>query len=428
MQLSRSLSAHLIWRSLGLISNLMITILLSRLLAAADSGQFFYFFSWLTLIILIGSLGIEPSITYFLASKKMNKQELLPVALYWISFILLLIVLTGIFTYNYFSLTIEMVKSGGIFIAGQLMISFFTAFFYGEHKFILPARIIFFTNIAYIFFVFSFILFQYQYISYNLIKDSYISLIFFQGILMMGMIMNDKDIRLRKIKLDPRILKALFMYSIPVFGANILIFLATRIDYWLLDYYRQDAVSVGNYIQVSRIAQLFQLYPSMLAAFLFPSVAAGKEQMNNYIFKMSRIVLLIDLCFILIIVTGGKFLFPLILGNSFDRMYSLFIWMIPGIISLSLLAVVSTYFSGNNRVFVNLLISLLALVCVFSGNWLLIPFYGVTSASVVGSIGYTICFLITWLLFSVRTQNNMLNLFAFRKSDFNFLNSLIKVK
>jgi O-antigen/teichoic acid export membrane protein len=406
----------------------MITILLSRLLAAEESGHFFYFLSWLSLFILIGAVGLEPSITYFLASQKMSKQELLPVALYWISLILLLIGLAGIVTYHYSIFTIQTIRSGIYFISGQLMIGFFTAFFYGEHKFILPARIIFLTNMAYIIFLLYFNLFGQHPLSHKTFTDSYTMLIFFQGICMLAMLIKDTGMRFGHIKLDIRILKTLFTYSIPVFGANILIFLATRIDYWLLDYYRQDAVSVGNYIQVSRIAQLFQLFPSLLAAFLFPSVAAGKEQMNTYILKLSRIVLCMDLILILIIVTGGKFIFPLILGNSFDRMYSLFIWMIPGIISLSLLAVVSTYFSGNNRVYVNFIISLLGLVFVFFGNWFLIPNYGVISASVIGSIGYTICFLIAWLLFSLNTQNSMMHLFAFRKSDFNFFNSLIKLK
>jgi O-antigen/teichoic acid export membrane protein len=410
------------------MSNLVITLLLSRLLEAADSGQFFYFLSWLSLIILIGSLGIEPSITYFLASKKMNKQELLPMAFCWILILLFVLGVTGIILNNYFSLPVEMIRSGFFFIAGQLMIGFFTAFFYGEHKFIWPAKIVFLSNIAYIIFLFCLYLYQHQSVSHHIITDSYIMMFFLQGIFLMCMIMKDIGLRFGKIKLEINIFKKIFRYSLPVFGANILIFLATRIDYWLLDYYKQDSVSVGNYIQVSRIAQLFQLFPSMLAAFLFPAVSAGKEQMNTYIIKLSRIVLLIDLFLILIIVTSGKYVFPLILGNSFDQMYRLFIWMIPGILSLSLLAIVSTYFSGNNRVVVNLMISLLGLVCVFLGNWLFIPIYGVVTASIVSSIGYAICFLLAWLLFSVSTKNSILNLITFRKSDFNFLNSVIKIK
>jgi O-antigen/teichoic acid export membrane protein len=229
-----------------------------------------------------------------------------------------------------------------------------------------------------------------------------------------------------KIKLDIIILKTLFTYSLSVFGANILIFLATRIDYWLLHFYKQDPVSVGNYIQVSRLAQLFQLFPSMLAAFLFPSVAANKDQMNVQIMKIGRIVLLIDLVLVITIVTCGRMLFPYILGNSFDQMYPLFILMIPGIISLSLLAIFSTYFSGNDRVIVNLMVSMVGLICVFLGNWIFVPYYGVRSASVVSSIGYFICFLITWLLFLSQTDNRAKDLFAYKKSDFYFMTIFLK--
>jgi O-antigen/teichoic acid export membrane protein len=420
-QLTRSLSAHLIWRGFGLISNLIITIVLSRLLAAADSGKFFYFLSWLSLIILIGSLGTEPAITYFLASKKMNKQDLFPLAFSCIVVVLSLIGFVGVLSNLYSFHSAGLIRSGFYFIAGQLMISFFTAFFYGEHKFILPAKIIFLTNLTYIIFLFSLILLRQQPLSNKMITDSYIFLILIQGLLMMGMVINDIGIYRIKFKSDILTLRTIFNYSFPVFGANILIFLATRIDYWLLNHYKQDAVSVGNYIQVSRIAQVFQLFPSMLAAFLFPSVAAGKEQMNTYIMKLSRSVLWMNLLLILMIVIFGKLLFPLMLGNSFEQMYSLFILMIPGIISLSLLAIVSTYFSGNNRVIINLMVSLIGLICVFLGNWFSIPFYGVKAASVVSSVGYTICFVVTWLLFSIHTKNKILNLFEFKRSDFNFI-------
>jgi O-antigen/teichoic acid export membrane protein len=419
--MSGSLSAHLAWRGLGLASNLIITVLLSRLLTAADSGQFFYFLSWLSLIILIGSLGIEPSITYFLASKKMNKQDLLPVAFCWIIAILILAGAFGILAYIYSFLAYEMIRTGFYFIAGQLMITFFTAFFYGEHKFEWPAKVIFLTNVIYISFLVLIMVIQNQSLSNKMITDSYVFLVFVQGLWMMSRIIIGSGIRFGKIKLDFIILKKLFSYSFPVFGANILIFLATRIDYWLLDYFDQDPVSVGNYIQVSRIAQLFQLFPAMMAAFLFPAVASGNEQMNTYIVQISRIVFFMNLIFILFIVAMGKFLFPLILGKSFDQMYPLFIQMIPGIISLSLLAVVSTYFSGNNKVIINLMVSLLGLICVFLGNWFFIPLYGVLAASVVSSAAYTICFLVAWLLFSFRSKNRVLDLFSFRKSDFKLI-------
>jgi len=422
MQLSRSLSAHLIWRSLGLISNLIITILLSRLLAAADSGKFFYFLSWLSLIILIGSLGIEPAITYFIASRKMSKKELLPLAFFWIFFVLLLLVISGVISYHYFPQPTEMIRSGFFFISGQLMISFFTAFFYGEHEFILPARIIFFSNLAYIIILSLFVLLCPHSISYNLILESYVILILLQGIWMLISIINNTGFRFGDIKLDVQILKTLFRYSLLVYFANITFFLATRIDYWILNHFKQDPALVGNYIQVSRIAQLFQLYPSMLAAFLFPAIAAVKAQMNTYIIRLMRIVFWLNLILVLLILFGGNFFFPLMFGKTFDQMYMLFLYMVPGIISLSLLAILSTFFSGNNQVIVNLFISLLGLIIIFLGNWFFVPIYGVITAPIVSSVGYYFCYLITWKLFSLKTRIDAIGLFAFKNRLHDFFN------
>jgi len=401
IHISRSLNRHLLWKSLGLGVNLIITILIARFLEASVSGQFFYFLSWMSLLVLTASLSLDSSITYFLASKKMIAQHLSAVALIWIFFVLCLFTLIGFIYGDSIRLLIVLPADGILlglcFIAGQLMINYFTAFFYGEHKFVLPAKLLFFSSIFYM----GFLLFYASennpnHLQHKTIITSYVYLILIQGIAMMLAVLFSKNAQPLSFVFDMTILKQLFLYSSIAFSANILFFLATRIDYWLLNHFHTDAIALGNYIQVSRIVQLFQLFPSLLAAFIFPLVASKKEKMIPYLIFLCRIILLLDLLCVLILGFFGGFLFPFIFGESFRQMHQLFLLLIPGIFALSILAVLSAYFAGVNKVSINMLGSLAALVTIAVLNYFLIPLYDVKAAAVVSSIGYTVCVLVAF--------------------------------
>lgn len=422
MRMSRSLNLHLLWKSLGLAVNLFITILIARLLEASVSGQFFYFLSWMTLLLLIVSWSLDSSITYFIASKKISSQSLSVLSLIWIFFVICLLAIMSWITGDNIRLitgiSADEAVLGLFFIAGQMLINYFTAIFYGEHTFVLPSKILFFTSILYVLFLLFISMTNNSQDSHYLIIHSYVWLVFLQGVCMMLAVFFSKKFKLLPFSVNPAPLKPLFVYSSMAFAANILFFLATRIDYWLLNYFKTEAVSVGNYIQISRLVQLFQLLPSMLAAFLFPVVASSREKMIPSLLFLCRLMLLLDLIFIAILGVFGEFIFPFVFGDTFSQMYELFILLIPGTIALSVLAVVSAYFAGINAVKINMLGSLFGLLIITALNVFLIPLYHVKAAAISSSIGYIIC-LFTSFYFLKRNFNiRFRDLYFIKMSDF----------
>jgi len=421
MHISRSLNLHLLWKSLGLAVNLIITILIARLLEASVSGQFFYFLSWMSFLVLMASLSLESSITYFIASKNISKHSLSAISLIWIFFVMGLLAIIGMMTGNKLEFISDLpagsVKLGLCFIAGQLMINYFTASFYGEHEFVLPAKILFFSGILYVIFLLLFISDHHSHPRYDIIISSYVYVVLIQGLTMMLAVLFSKDVRLFSFSFDIAVLKRLLVYCGVAYGANILFFLTTRIDYWFLNYYNEDGASVGNYIQVSRLVQLFQLLPSMLAAFMFPMVTSNKEKMIPYLTFLCRIIVLLDLVCILILGIFGEFLFPFIFGESFSEMYELFLCLTPGIISLSILAILSAYFAGINRVKINMLGSLWGLVFISILNYFLIPVYHVKVAAIVSSIGYTVCLLVAFYFLKKNINFRIIDLFILNLTD-----------
>lgn len=430
MQLSRSLNLHLIWKSLGLAVNLVTTILIARLLGASVSGQFFYFLSWMSLLVLISSVSLDSSITYFLASKEISKQSLSAISLLWIFFVTVVLSLIGVaagYKIEFIqSLPADGVMLGLFFIAGQLMINLFTAFFYGEHKFIMPAKILFYTGVVYVFFLI--FCMSNENIHNDTIIKSYIYVVFTQGLLMMMAILFSKDFKPLSLVVDIAVCKRLLVYSGLAFSANILFFLATRVDYWMLNHYHEDPVSIGNYIQVSRLVQLFQLMPAMLAAFIFPVAAARKEKIWPYLALLCRLIILLDIICVVIIGLFGKYLFPFIFGNSFLQMHELFLLLMPGIFSLSVLAIFSAYFAGINKVHINMSGAFFGLIVISILNYIFIPFYHVKAAAIVSSVGYTVCMLYAFFYIKKTFNFRIHELFMINKEDINTIKKLIANK
>ena len=432
MQLSRSFNLHLIWKSLSLAVNLITTILIARLLGASLSGQFFYFLSWMSFLVLMASLSLDSSITYFTASKMIPRQQILTIAIIWILLVFIILAVVGNILGDKIRFIADLPANGFLlglfFIAGQLMINYFTALYYGEKEFVLPAKILSFSGIVYVLFLIFCMMQDSSVVYYNLIISSYIYFILIQGLIIMSLVIFSKEVKLFSFSFDIRLLKDLFVYSSTAFAANILFFLVTRVDYWFLHYYNADGVSIGNYIQVSRIVQLFQILPSMIAAFLFPVVASNKEKILPHLTLLCRIIILLDLICVIILGFFGKYLFPFIFGVSFRQMHELFLLLMPGIFSLSLLAIFSAYFAGINKVKINMLGAIFGLISVSLLNYIFIPFYHVKAAAIVSSVGYTVCMMYALFYMKKNFNFSVKELFVIKSADISILKKLIANK
>ncbi|MBU6158500.1 MAG: polysaccharide biosynthesis C-terminal domain-containing protein [Bacteroidetes bacterium] len=431
-QLTRSLNGHLIWRMLGLGTQLLITIFLSRILGAAESGNFFYFISWLSFFVLIGSGGLDSAITYFMASGILPKRKLLFFSGCW----LVLIIFLYFSAATFFTEQLRFLKSfpenglryGLIFILGQLILNFQTAFYYGEHQYLLPAQLIFFTNLGFTGLLSISAFSPALHLSHLFLLQSYILLIALQGLslLCIYIFQNRKQIS------APYTLsgnaKSFFSYGFLAFWANLLFFAATRIDYWMLNHFSIPDADIGNYIQVSRLVQLFQILPSMLAAYFFPKTASDGDKIIPYITILIRWIVILNLILLMPIVIGGSYLFPLIFGQSFDQMYLLFILYIPGIFALSVLAIISTYLAGVNAVRINLFTAFIALIIVCVANYLLIPFYGVKAAAMVSSFAYLCCAGAALFFFIRKTGINFRRLIKSTETDREISKELMNIK
>jgi O-antigen/teichoic acid export membrane protein len=81
-------------------------------------------------------------------------------------------------------------------------------------------------------------------------------------------------------------------------------------------------------------------------------------------------------------------LIPLVFGPSFDKMFILFVFLIPGILSTSMNYPITAWFSSADRISVNIRGSVVALLVLCIGDLFLLPIYGILVAPLVSSAGY----------------------------------------
>jgi O-antigen/teichoic acid export membrane protein len=181
---------------------------------------------------------------------------------------------------------------------------------------------------------------------------------------------------------------SLLRYSGLSFGANLVFFLVYRMDYWWVAAYCSEK-QLGNYIQASKLVQLFYYFPQLISTVIFPDVVQGMAFAGKVtIRKLLGYIFLIYVVCIGVVVVLGNWGLTWLLGPSFDEVFGTFLLLIPGIFALGGQAILSAYFAGLNQVSVNLKGALVGLFLMTVGDWIVIPRYHIAGAALVSSVAY----------------------------------------
>jgi O-antigen/teichoic acid export membrane protein len=163
-----------------------------------------------------------------------------------------------------------------------------------------------------------------------------------------------------------------------------------------------------------------------LASAVFPITAGGhKEGIDKLLTLLSRCIFLLYILACTFLALTGKWLFPFVFGNSFTDMYLPFLWLIPGILSLSGIFTLTAYFAGKNRIKINITGSVYALIVIVTGDILFIPQYGIQAAAFISSAGYVVYQVYIIAVFKKEYDIPFTDFFIFRFSDFEKIKSSI---
>ncbi len=334
-------------------------------------------------MIQLGGFSLDSAVGYYVAKKQVPTNTIIQFSIF--SSVIATLIIGLIFVPIYRWLTPgEEFPLGFIlfYVGGNLLISFGNAIFYASYRFILPHLIAILVNSG----IILLLLFR-KGMEVEDFAFWYFAAFLVQGLILFVCLIFSQKNTTFEVRIPRETLVLFFRYASHAFLANILFFLLNRVDYLFVRHYT-TAIDLGNYIQVSRIAQLFFMLPSMISTVIFPFIASEKGMAAGVVRKISRVLGLTYLIILLLLAFTGKTLFPLIFGPSFSGMYFPFLLQIPGVIAVAMIYPYAAYNSGKNRIRTNYVGAFGALLLLLSGNLIFTPAYGILAAATVSSLAY----------------------------------------
>lgn len=421
MPITSILYQNLIWRGVYYLSAFVLNIAIARQYEAASSGYFYYIVSIYSLAVLCISISLESGITYFASRQEITASRLHNFSIVWsltagfLSLLTVYLLIPG----DYISASRSfLIISAFCFISGNLLSTYMAGLFYAKEEFRLTNVISTLINMVLIGILIT-----------GVMKENFFE-IYFISFLLLGLLTSIAFSIHYKTNpfagfLHKNEFRMLLRYCLPAFLANLLFFLLYRLDYWFVEHWCSPG-ELGNYIQVSKMGQLFFILPTILAGAVFPLTAGGKkEEVNQLLASISRIILLLYVVACGILAIYGHWFFPAVFGKSFSEMYIPFLLLVPGILSLSGLFTLTAYNAGKNRISVNIYGTLFALAVLIAGDSIFIPRYGIYAAALVSSISYIVYQVYVLMVFKKEYGTPVSDFFIPRRSDWTTIKQVI---
>lgn len=431
MNFKISLQQGLIWRSLYFISLLLVNVFFSRYLQASMTGWVFYLTNIFSFVLLLASLSLESGITFFAASGKVNANHLFWVAGLWS---LAIGAISSVLLYAYLHYFGDLDPQHGLqylyfsfcYITGLLFTNYTTVLFYAKGNFRLPNVVMVMMNLSLL------ILILFFYFSPTNAIDEVLLIYFFYFLFQGIFLYITYLVRYKSWQEFGWITgietKKLLRFSVIALIANTIFFLVYRIDYWFV--HKSPVCTdadLGNYIQVSKIGQMLLVVPQIIASVVYPGTASGtgREMVHNGIMVIARLLSRLFLIALILSFFFGNAFFMAVFGDTFDRMWLPFIILIPGIFSLSVLTMLSSYFAGKGNLRVNVIGAALALMIVIIGDAIFVPAYGIIAAACVSTLAYTVNLAFSLRQFKRDYNINVIGFFHWQKEDYVWLKKII---
>lgn len=432
-QIQKQLKQSLIWRGLYFILSFITTVLISRILKVQISGDFSYYLTVLSLIVLIVGFNIDSALTYYSSAKVIHVKKLFIICCSIIIFTAFAI--SFLFKSHYFyehliginNLEINVYQCSIYYFIGILTLSFSTALLYGLQDFKTSNQVLIFYSLVY------FVLIYYRiYFGDNPLQivQDFCLMTLLAGLSVFLIVAFKIKIH-QNIQLPSlRDYKSIYQYSSMIMLGNLVFFFVYKLDYNFVKNWCHGSADLGNYLQSSKFAQILLVVPQIISGTIFPQIA-NENQRDEVVNSIGRLVRIFTFAFfliLLILVVVGKSFFILLFGDSFADMFLPTIFLIPGIYCLSISSLYSAYFSGTKRTSVNLYAALISILIMIGLSFLSSSFYSIKIAALISTVAYSIeCFYVGAKFYKSQSEGfSFRELVCVSKDDFKWLVSTFK--
>lgn len=218
--------------------------------------------------------------------------------------------------------------------------------------------------------------------------------------------------------------KRLLGYGGRAWIGNILQFFNYRLDVYFVNYF-WGATSVGFYSIAVSLAEMIWYIPNAVSTVLFPRTASDWGRARDFTPRVSRNVAFITVVAAVALAVGGPWVLTLAYGERFRPAVQPLLALLPGIIFLSVGKVVASDLAGRNKPQSGVVAALTSLGLTVALDILLIPRLGTTGAGVASSLAYGVTSIVLLAWYIRVSGNGLVSLLFMQKSDLRMYSAVL---
>lgn len=220
---------------------------------------------------------------------------------------------------------------------------------------------------------------------------------------------------------EPTFLKKLLQYGLRGFLGPLCILLLFRLDFFLLNYFK-DPKSVGFYSIAVSLVELLYLVPELIGMILFPKLtSAGSQNINRNTMQVLRVIFFVLTLATLFLFASSRWIIVLIYGRQYVASVALMRILLPGFLAMSLYYIFFSYFYSRGRPEIVTLIIFLTLLFKVILAFVLIPNWGIKGAAICSTVTYSFCALTFIVVFLKYSKTTLPEAFFIKASDWEAL-------
>ncbi len=392
------------WRLCLYISSFVLNIFIANNFQAEHAGTFYLLMNNIAFVVLFLSLGLDSAISYFGSRKEISAATLLMISICWTLFACALLAFSYRIAINFHSIGSHPLAPWILLNAGcTLLANCTSSILFAQNDNQTPNFVFTVINILLVLLLpgngLTGPATGHEYYTKIYLAISSLPAIVF--VLYLFVKNPRKDFSLPQRSLSVK----MFQFSMQAFIYSVLYMLLLRCDYWLVNYFC-NADDLGNYMQATKISQIILLVPTLASFALFPLIVSHiheEKAVADKLIKLVSIYFYVGLTMCAVVIATGYWIFPLLYGPTFSRMYGSFVLLSPGILMLAAAYPLSTYFSGKNMIRVKITALTFSILLLLALDLVLIPQLNIFGAAISGTIVYV--FYFAYLLFKFRQSH-----------------------
>ena len=148
--------------------------------------------------------------------------------------------------------------------------------------------------------------------------------------------------------------------------------------------------NIGIYSAAIQVGEALWIIAKSFSLVLYARVSneADEQKAQNVTLVLAKFSFIFTtfLCILILLIPDS--LFQVIFGDDFIGISKLLLYLLPGISAFGFSILISSYFSGIGKFYINTLGSFIGLIITIIACYSLIPVYGTTGAAIATSLSY----------------------------------------